>query len=809
MGVNKVEYGDEVLMDLTEDTVTPETLAEGETATNAQGEKIVGTLPIVDLNSLPTVDKVESIYTYYDDPTDVIYDVDGIKWDNTFAFLDDKGQEIKSGKIHQHIPILAGENTTFEGEETHDGKVIKINLDTSKLLTVDKIRGIHNTNAIAEVETTESGICWDSSFQFYNDNNKLVQETDTTHKIPIVAGDNISFESNGVVVKINSKGGGSKSIIDVIELPTENINEEAFYRVLSAKWVSDGDVYNAFTCHCVETLPDTAEPATTDMVNITTYYNASDGGVYGYVDDMLAGYFGIPSGWYPAEMLFQTVGWHYGGVITDIKNSEGDVEFKVLLGYTLYTYKDGKWEAVKGVGKAGTGVNAEVFNGDNNQATGDYSHAEGDFTHAKGRNTHTEGEGTVATARNQHTQGRYNIEDTEERYAHIVGNGEDGNHSNAHTIDWQGNAWYQGKIYTGGTGQDDATELVGVDKIGEIYTNDGDMEITYADESGIAWVNTFGIYDDDGETIKYGALYQDLPIVAGNGIEFEVDEENQKVKINATGGGSSSVSLIGTWTIIDEPEIPTSDLPLEFTSNGTEYVALGYTSMGSSTWGINALSYQSPEGYYDAAYTNNPSGSYGISHGWSDEGYKYITITKEPTNAKAIAWLGNNTDAPKIELPKEEMPQIRFTSANGNGQENSTFYVDEEYPLKLTVEVTGGALQVGDQLQVCRRKRFDGSRANNFKRKYKLQRFEEYVVTEEDLDKRFLTVNIYHTGKRTEYGLFRDGKEPTISPLYLRIRRPKGNLQDNDSGQTVDAEFSNIVTIWKSYHRGNQAIRIY
>ena len=45
MGVNKVEYGDEVLMDLTDDTVTPETLAEGVTATNAQGEKIVGIVP--------------------------------------------------------------------------------------------------------------------------------------------------------------------------------------------------------------------------------------------------------------------------------------------------------------------------------------------------------------------------------------------------------------------------------------------------------------------------------------------------------------------------------------------------------------------------------------------------------------------------------------------------------------------------------------------------------------------------------------------------------------------------------------------
>lgn len=45
MAVNKVELiSGEVLMDLTEDTVTPETLAEGATAHGADGEAIVGTM---------------------------------------------------------------------------------------------------------------------------------------------------------------------------------------------------------------------------------------------------------------------------------------------------------------------------------------------------------------------------------------------------------------------------------------------------------------------------------------------------------------------------------------------------------------------------------------------------------------------------------------------------------------------------------------------------------------------------------------------------------------------------------------------
>lgn len=42
MAVNKVVYGSDTLIDLTEDTVTPDTLAVGATAHSANGERIVG-----------------------------------------------------------------------------------------------------------------------------------------------------------------------------------------------------------------------------------------------------------------------------------------------------------------------------------------------------------------------------------------------------------------------------------------------------------------------------------------------------------------------------------------------------------------------------------------------------------------------------------------------------------------------------------------------------------------------------------------------------------------------------------------------
>lgn len=93
--------------------------------------------------------------------------------------------------------------------------------------------------------------------------------------------------------------------------------------------------------------------------------------------------------------------------------------------------------------------------GGNTQATGDFSHAEGNGTITSGENSHAEGSGTTASSQNQHVQGKYNIEDTEGKYAHIVGNGEDGKNSNAHTLDWQGNAWYSGKLTQEGTPTED------------------------------------------------------------------------------------------------------------------------------------------------------------------------------------------------------------------------------------------------------------------------------------------------------------------------------------------------------------------
>lgn len=136
----------------------------------------------------------------------------------------------------------------------------------------------------------------------------------------------------------------------------------------------------------------------------------------------------------------------------------------------------GNVSVVAGVGSEGTGDSAEVFNGGAAEnASGDYAHAEGSNTiasgyaaHAEGQGSqatnfwshaegyecrstglasHAEGMGTIAASSSQHAEGSYNIEDADDKYLHIVGNGSsDTDRTNAHTLDWDGNAWFAGTV---------------------------------------------------------------------------------------------------------------------------------------------------------------------------------------------------------------------------------------------------------------------------------------------------------------------------------------------------------------------------
>ena len=138
---------------------------------------------------------------------------------------------------------------------------------------------------------------------------------------------------------------------------------------------------------------------------------------------------------------------HAEGFFTDASGSDSHAE-----GYS--TKASGSDSHAEGFGAKALGSKSHA-EGFNTTASGQSSHAEGVSTSASGDYSHVEGCGTIALGDYQHVQGKYNIKDTKGKYAHIVGNGSDADTcSNAHTLDWDGNAWYAGKLSQEGTPTD-------------------------------------------------------------------------------------------------------------------------------------------------------------------------------------------------------------------------------------------------------------------------------------------------------------------------------------------------------------------
>ena len=157
--------------------------------------------------------------------------------------------------------------------------------------------------------------------------------------------------------------------------------------------------------------------------------------------------------------------------------------------------------------------------GETTVAKGVASHAEGKFTYTSGLASHAEGLGTQAHSRAQHVQGMNNIIDADGVYAHIVGNGADdtaSKKSNAHTIDWDGNAWFAGEAYVGshsGTNRDEGSErLARISDIsnvsteieelrGDIFKIGADIEKASGDVSKVKNIS-FIVADVSGDVVS-------------------------------------------------------------------------------------------------------------------------------------------------------------------------------------------------------------------------------------------------------------------------------------------------------------------
>ena len=195
---------------------------------------------------------------------------------------------------------------------------------------------------------------------------------------------------------------------------------------------------------------------------------------------------------------------HAEGQETVAQGQYSHAEGYACAAYDVACHAEGNGCGARGIGAHAEGGGTSVdANGGHAEGAGTVvngvaGHAEGFNSEAAGVASHAEGMGTIALGDHQHVQGRANIEDSAGTYAHIVGNGtvdEEGNivtNSNAHTLDWKGNAWYAGKVTVGAAPTED------LDVATKAYV-DGLVPSKISNQSGTAisvWTGTAAEYDE-------------------------------------------------------------------------------------------------------------------------------------------------------------------------------------------------------------------------------------------------------------------------------------------------------------------------
>ena len=160
------------------------------------------------------------------------------------------------------------------------------------------------------------------------------------------------------------------------------------------------------------------------------------------------------------------------------------------------------------------------------------------------------------------------------------------------------------------------------------------------------------------------------------------------------------------------------------------------------------------------------------------------------------------------------MPNIRLCSVT-NSKSDELLTMSLYDGINFNIEIVSGTLQEGDTIQLCRMKTYLYGRLDegNKYRKQKLRRFAERIITADDIGKKHLTLSINvplsdeltKEERNISKAMCHNGRmdDHRVSPIYLRIRRPKGEINSgsNGGGMTVDADFSNIIRITRKYSR--------
>ena len=135
---------------------------------------------------------------------------------------------------------------------------------------------------------------------------------------------------------------------------------------------------------------------------------------------------------------------------------------------------------------------------------------------------------------------------------------------------------------------------------------------------------------------------------------------------------SRAISDTGTWLLNEEITqanlAPGSSLLLQFECNDVAYssVRWGQYGPGSSIFALSA-NYINENGNTEskAFYIHNPSGDYGIAHGWADEVYRTIVVSLAFNDG--LTWLLSNG---KKVVEGEKPPTTTLTVSTLYSREN-------------------------------------------------------------------------------------------------------------------------------------------
>lgn len=197
----------------------------------------------------------------------------------------------------------------------------------------------------------------------------------------------------------------------------------------------------------------------------------------------------------------------------------------------------------------------------------------------------------------------------------------------------------------------------------------------------------------------------DVDVPAPTNLVIEVDElpEDSDVNLDAVysyNGDLYKYSTYDIWKFNDEITIDTSlNCEFAFEFEGYEVSRVG-TAIKHESYGppgaysmdyvTNAIRDSGTMEHFTAsAYIHNPSGNYGVSHGWTKEEYKTIKILEMPTDENFLTWLYANatcivalgwnkySTGGKVievtELPTEDIDTSAVYSYNGELYRYSTY----------------------------------------------------------------------------------------------------------------------------------------